>query len=165
MTSKVTSQQARQALSLGYALPVIGTTLAIVLGLMVRDLTQTDLNIWIWVLIQLIIGFSLIFGTWYANVADGFRSKSGKRLGATKGARLINFIIGIIWSAVVTIMAFAYGQGAVEKLTDYQNSKPRIRPLTWGLILDDWLPALTLLLIAAGGIYLLLWARTRDVEK
>ena len=165
MTSNSMAQRARRGLSLGFALPVIGTTIAIVLGLMVRDVTQTDLNIWIWVIIQLIIGISLMFGTWYSNIADQFRSKGGKKIGATTGARRINFILGIIWSAVVTIMAFGYGMSAVGKLETYNATGHLvIKPLTLGLVLDDWLPALVLLIIAAGGIYLLLWARTRDVE-
>lgn len=167
MTNNLTASKARQAISYGYALPIIGTTIAIVLGLFVRDFTHTELTTWIWVLIQAIVGTGLVFGTWYSNLADGYRSKSGNKIGATEGARGMNFVLSIIWSVAVTIMAFSLGAAAVDKLRDYNvgNGQPTAKPLTVQIFFDDWFPALVILLITGAGIYALLWARTREVKK
>ena len=167
MTNNISASKARQAISYGYALPIIGTTVAIVLGLFVRDFTHTELTTWIWVLIQAIIGTSLVFGTWYSNLADSFRSKKGTKIGATGGARGMNFVLSIIWSAAVTIMAFTLGSAAVDKLRDFNVSSGQTsaKPLSVQIFFDDWFPALVVLLISGAGIYALLWARTRDVKK
>ena len=98
--------------------------------------------------------------------ADSFKAPAGKKIGATVGARRINFILGIIWSVVVTLMAFGYGLSAVQKMGNYRyNGKLELRPLTLGLVLDDWLPAFLLLVTAAAGIFVLLWARARDTDN
>jgi len=167
MTNNISASKARQSISYGYALPIIGTTIAIVLGLFVRDFTRTELTTWIWVLIQAIIGTSLVFGTWYSNVADSFRSKKGTKIGATGGARGMNFVLSIIWSVTVTIMAFTLGSTAVDKLRDYNaaSGRPSAKPLTAQIFFDDWFPALVVLLIGGAGLYALLWARTREANK
>jgi hypothetical protein len=45
----------QRAIGLAYASPIIGTAIAIIFGLIVYDITKTDLDTWIWVVIQVII--------------------------------------------------------------------------------------------------------------
>lgn len=181
MTNK-TEAMARRNLSLGYALPIIGGAVAIVFGLIVYDLTRTTFDIWIWVIIQSVLGVSLVLGTTLSNAAFNFAVDSGKAFGATRGAKNLNFILGIIWSSIVTVMAFATAASAISGLRSYSDTPaivnpkgtpmpspsatsiyigPGVKPLTASFIFGDMLPALVLLAIAVVGIYLLLAQRSR----
>ena len=168
--SKSASAQARQNLSLGFSLPIIGAAVALVFGLAVYDLTRTALDIWIWVLIQTILGTALVFGTITATSSYNYSVSKGKKTGGASGARNLNFILGIIWSAVVIIMSFSMASMAVGKLNRWVTDPTDIKmgghnvvdPLTSANFLNDFLPALVLLLIAAAGIYLLLVERARE---
>lgn len=168
--SKSAGAQARQNLSLGFSLPIIGAAVSLVVGLAVYDLTRTMLDIWIWVLIQVILGTAMVFGTVTATRAYNYARSKGKTTGAASGARNLNFVLGIIWSAVVLIMAFATASGAVSKLRRWVNDPTDLKmggrevidPLTWANFVNDFLPSLILLFIAAAGIYLLLVERARE---
>ena len=168
--SKSAGAQARQNLSLGFSLPIIGAAVSLVLGLAVYDLTRTSLDIWIWVLIQTILGTAMVFGTITATSAYNYSVSKGKKTGAASGARNLNFVLFIIWSAVVVIMSFSEASAAVQKLnrwvsdpTDIKNGGHNvIDPLTAANFLNDFLPALVLLIIAVVGIYLLLVERSRE---
>ncbi|MFM5905147.1 MAG: hypothetical protein ACKORF_03460 [Micrococcales bacterium] len=168
--SKSAGAQARQNLSLGFSLPIIGAAVALVFGLAVYDATRTTLDIWIWVLIQTILGTAMVFGTVTATSAYNYSLGKGKKTGAAKGARNLNFVLGIIWSAVVIIMSFSEASMSVQKLNRWVNDPTDIKmgghnvvdPLTVSNFLGDFLPALVLLVIAVAGIYFLLVERARE---
>jgi hypothetical protein len=162
MKTNLTAAKARQALAFGYSLPIVGTTVAILFGLIVRDLTATDLQSWIWVLIQSVICSSLILGTYFSNLADGFRTKSNAKLPASVGARVMNFVLAIFWTIVTTFQAFGFGSASVDKLRNYTDTGVVVNPLTPDIFLNDWVPAFMLVLIAAVGTYILMWARAVD---
>ena len=169
--SKFTAAKARRSLALGYATPIIGGAIAIIFGLMVYDLTRTMLDVWTWVVIQLILGSSLLVGTRMSTKAHLFAEATGKRVGTTKGGRNLSFILGIIWSVVVAMMAVSYGAGASEKLKHWptdlvgeaaKNPKPTIDAVTVDFVLREYLPAFVLLVIGVFGTYYLLVERARE---
>ena len=170
-----TAAQARRSLSLGYSVPIIGGALAIVFGLIVYDLTRTELDVWIWVIIQAILGTALVLGTRLSTRAHHYSLAREKQVGATKGARNLNFILGIIWSVVVGIMSFAFASTAVNKLqtwpavpvgngTAMKNPMPVIHAVTLESFLGDFLSAFALLVLVVVGFYLLIIERTREPE-
>lgn len=158
----------QRALALGYAMPIIATALAIILGLIVYDATKTSLQVWVWVLIQVIVAGGVIKGTRYAA-----RAKQGKvqppkqRRVLAAGAAGLNFVLSIVFGAVVSIMAFSFGADAVGKLQQYPEFDANgqalgptgIAPITATWVIDDLLPALMLLGLAVVGIYWTLIAR------
>jgi signal transduction histidine kinase len=174
---------ARRNLGLGYALPIIGGAVALIIGLVVWDVTHTTFDAWIWILILAILGASLVFGTLLSNSAFNFAETTGKAVGSIRGAKNLNFVLGIIWSAVVTIKSFSDMAGAVSSLRNYNTSSviikepvggtppvhnvytgSSVKPLTWHILLTDFLPAFVLLGIAVVGIYLLLWERAKPAN-
>jgi hypothetical protein len=172
--SKSAAAKARRNLALGYSLPIIGGAVALIFGLVVSDLWG-PLDIWVWTIIQAILGGSFVWGTRTSTQAFNYAIDNGKKLGATKGARNLNFVLGIIWSAVVAIMAFVNLSMAVGKLSGWRSvsgtgkvgqtvpTGEYIKPLTNDILFGDFLPAFVLLLILLSGIFLLL--SERNTEK
>ena len=178
--SKAQAATARRNLGLGYALPIIGGAVSLIIGLVVWDLTHTTFDAWIWILILAILGASLVVGTSLSNAAFNFAERSGKVVGSIRGAKNLNFVLGIIWSAVVTIKSFSDMAGAVSQLREYLSmpvsakqpgsvsvdstavyNGPTVKPLTLHIFMTDFVPAFVLLVMAVVGIYLLLWERAK----
>ena len=61
--------ETQKSLGLGYAMPIIATAVAIIFGLIVYDVTKTTLQVWVWVLIQVIVVAGVIQGTRFASKA------------------------------------------------------------------------------------------------
>jgi hypothetical protein len=167
---------ARRNLALGYSLPIIGGAIALIFGLIVADVVGAILDIWIWIIIQVILGASLVWGTRVSTMAHNHLVETGKKLGATKGARNLNFILGIIWSGVVAIMAFVNLSTAVGKLRGYHGTGlaekdsagkiatgAYIKPFTADIFFGSFLPAFVLLLVLLAGVFLLM--SERNTEK
>ena len=173
--AKSAKKQARSSLAQGFVVPIIGAVVALLLGLIIADITHTTLDIWVWVLIHLILGFGFIWGTREATKSYNFDLTHNVANGAAKGARNLNLVLGIIWSAVVTMMSFTKGGEAVSSLVDYNYptapvtdgtySSPIIKALTGTWWLEEFLPALVLIIIAVAGIYLLLLERSRETKN
>lgn len=179
--TKSAASVAQRNLGLGYALPIIGGVTALLLGLIISDITRTNLDIWIWVLIHAILGAGAVLGTRFATSAYNFGLAHRKKLGATKGARNLNLVLGIIWGAVVTIVSFVKSSEAVNRLVEWPKytgkplpsmtdkaqvvePTPTIHSLGSAAFLENFLPAFVLVLIAVVGIYLLVVERGREAE-
>jgi len=182
--SKAQAATARRNLGLGYALPIIGGAISLIIGLVVWDLTHTTFDAWIWILIIAILGASLVLGTSMSNAAFNFAEHSGKAVGSIRGAKNLNFVLGIIWGAVVTIKSFSDMGNAVNLLRDYRTmpvpakepngttvdsavsyNGPSVKPLSLHIFMTDFLPAFVLLVLAVVGIYLLLWERAKPAKS
>lgn len=158
---------------LAYASPIIGTAIAIILGLVVYDTTRTTLDVWIWVVIQAIIATSIIIGTSYAAKVRLARPLEPRPKVRGIAAVNLNLVITIVFGVVVTIMSFAFGAGAIDELRqwpewqmgDTQAQQPTIIPadLTW--FVSKMLPAITLLALAEFGIYRTLVVRSGKKEE
>lgn len=165
--------KAKNNLAYGFAVPIVGGVSALLIGLIIVDLTRTALDIWVWVAIHLVLGTGMVLGTRSATAAYNYSLSRGIAAGAAKGARNLNLILGIVWSAIVTIAAFDKASQAVSSLVNYgpvdpngkvANGGPVIEPLTSARFVEQFLPALALILIACAGIYLLLLERSRENE-
>ena len=168
----------QRAVGLAYATPILGTAVAILFGLAVYDITRTTLNVWIWVIIQLIIALSILIGTRFAAKAKLVAVEPKPRKPGVAAVSL-NFVLSILFGVVVTLMAFTYGGNAIDSLIDWEaywearaplESKgeefvamaPEMRGADLGWWLGDMLPALVLLALAEIGIYKSIVTRNQE---
>lgn len=109
--------QAKRDLGASYAVPIVATAIALIFGLIVYDVTGTSLQVWVWVIIQIVIGAGIVVGTIFAEkaVAAGPRGQTS-RSRVTRGARALNLVLSIVFGGVVTAMGFGYGGSAVDEL-------------------------------------------------
>jgi len=114
---EVAGSGSQRDLGAAYAVPIVATAVALIFGLVVYDATGTSLDVWIWVVIQLVIGSGIVVGTIYGEraVAQGPTSQSS-RSRVTRSARGLNFVLSIVFGAIVTGMAFGYGGSAIDEL-------------------------------------------------
>lgn len=172
---KTRMSEAQKALALGYAVPILCAAFAIILGLFIYDATRTNLQTWVWVVIIAIVGFGVIAGTRFASKARAGRPEVAKPRAAiaAAGAAMLNFVLSVVFGAIVSILAFTLGSEAMNKLqytampiysVDVTGPTPeqinsQITP-TW--YFNDMLPAKILILLAVVGIYLSITERNRN---
>jgi heme/copper-type cytochrome/quinol oxidase subunit 2 len=165
--------ETQKALGLGYALPIIATAFAIILGLIVYDATNTQLQVWVWVLIQAIVVAGVVLGTKFAAKARrGAVRPPRERRALAAGAAGLNFVLSVVFAGVVSIMSFTYGGIAIGKLQNFPqydiNGKPigdgkvTIEPISISWFVNEVLPALVLLGLVVVGIYWTLVARNAE---
>lgn len=166
--------EAQRALALGYATPILATTVAIILGLIVYDVTKTNLQTWVWVIIIAIVGFGVIAGTLFANKARQAKPEKPKpKTALAAGAATLNFVLSIVFGAVVTIMAFTMGSEAIAKLRVWPKFEegpkatfyPTIEWPTWRWLFEEMAPAKVLLLLAVVGVYLSITLRNQPTGE
>lgn len=154
----------QKALGLGYAIPIIAAAIAVIFGLVVYDITGTSLEAWVWVIIQVIIAAGIILGTRYARLAKAEKPAAPKpRTAWASGAWNLNFVLSIVFGAVVSVMAFTFGIGSFEELRDYNFDYVgwEIEPITIEWFIGDFAPALVLILLATIGLYSTITERHR----
>ncbi len=159
----------QKALALGYAVPILSTAFAIILGLFIYDATRTNLDTWVWVLIIAIVGVGVIFGTRFAARARQARVEAPRpKTALAAGAATVNFVLSIVFGATVSIMSFTMGSTAISELQvwpEWVEGKEQQLPTVNAPTLQWWLqemaPAVVLLLLAAIGIYLSITERHR----
>ena len=167
--------ETQKALGLGYAMPIITTAVAIIFGLIVYDVTKTTLQVWVWVLIQVIVVAGVVQGTRFAAKAKaGVVRPPRERRALAAGAAGLNFVLSIVFGAVVSIMAFSFGGSAVDKLQNYPeydfngkligSEKVTMDPISFTWFINDLLPALVLLGLAVVGIYWTIVARNKEAK-
>jgi hypothetical protein len=165
-SDKKSSLSARQkAMGLAYAVPIIAGAIAIVFGLVVYDITQTSLEAWVWVVIQVIIASGIILGTRFARQAKAEKPQPPKpRTALASGAWNLNFVLSILFGAVVSIMAFVFGVGSFEELRNYKFDYAGwdVAPISLNWFIGDFSPALVLILLAALGLYAMITERHRE---
>ena len=158
----------QKALALGYAIPIIAAAVAVIFGLVVYDITGTSLEAWVWVIIQVIIAAGIILGTRYARLAKAEKPAPPKpRTAWASGAWNLNFVLSIVFGAVVSVMAFTFGIGSFEELRDYKFDYVgwEIEPFTMSWLIGDFAPALVLILLATIGLYATITERHRTETK
>lgn len=175
--SKPKMTPAQKALSLGYAVPILATAVAIIFGLVVYDVTRTNLQVWIWVIIITIVATGVVVGTLFANQATGAKPAAPKpKTALAVGAANLNFVLSIVFGSVVSIMSFTFGTEAISKLQTWSvppinckdvecNSVPSVVGPTLNWFFEELAPAKILLLIAIVGIYLTITARNKEGAK
>lgn len=167
----------QKALALGYALPILTTAVAIIFGLVVFDITRTNLEVWIWVIIIGIVATGITLGTKFSNKAKTAKPDKPKpRTALAAGAASLNFVLSIVFGSVVSVMAFSFGGAAVEKLRVW-NEVPfdckdvdcqatfNISGITWNWLIQELAPAKILILLAIVGIYVTITERNKEAKK
>jgi hypothetical protein len=116
------SSSGRGELAFAYAAPIVLTAVALILGLIVFDLTGTAPQVWVWVIIQALIGVGIVVGTVFARGAKSAQV-AGARTSPTvvSGARSLNFVLSVVFAVVVTIMSLGYGSSAISQLSIAPN--------------------------------------------
>jgi hypothetical protein len=168
---------AQKALSLGYAVPILATAVAIIFGLAVYDVTRTDLQVWIWVIIIAIVASGVITGTIFSNQAraekPAVQKAPGSRMALAVGAANLNFVLSIVFGSVVTIMAFTFGAEAIQSLQTFSqppvnckdiecNSIASVTGPSLQWLVEKFAPAKILMAISIIGIYLTITARNKE---
>lgn len=167
--------ESEKALGLGYAIPILFTAVAIIFGLVVYDITRTDLQVWVWVVIQVIIALGILLGTRFSSKAKAAKAAPPRvRQTLAAGAANLNFVLSIVFGATVSIMSFTFGASAIDSLRIWpEYIEPaegeefvfdpgwEMAPFEWKWFFESMVPALVLLLIAAVGIYLFITERNQ----
>lgn len=158
----------RKNLGLGYAVPIITTAFAIVLGLLIYDATKTPLQTWVWVLIQAIVAFGIIAGTRFANRAKLGEQPTVKQKAVfaslAAGAANLNLVLSIAFAGVVSSIAIGSTGSAIDKLWifSYGYGQGEPKPPTWKWFIEDLAPAKALVLLVVVGTYLTITLRNRE---
>ena len=167
--------ESEKALGLGYAVPIIFTAIAIIFGLAVYDVTRTDLEVWVWVIIQVIIVSGILLGTRFSTKAKSAKQAAPRaRPTLAAGAANLNFVLSIVFGVTVSIMSFGFGAAGIEKLRvypPYEEPAPgeefsavwtwTVAPLSVSWFVEQMLPAIVLLVLAAAGTYLSITERNK----
>lgn len=108
---------AQRSLALAYATPIVSVAVALIFGLIVYDVNQTALEVWIWVIVQAFIAAGVIGGTYFARKGiDAQSGPGGRPGGASVAAKNLNLVLSIIFAGAVTLMSLGFGSTAVEQL-------------------------------------------------
>jgi hypothetical protein len=167
--------ESEKALGLGYAVPIIATAIAIIFGLAVYDVTRTDLEVWVWVIIQVIIVTGILLGTRFSTKAKSAKAAPPRaRATLAAGAANLNFVLSIVFGVTVSFMSFTFGAMAIETLRvypPYEEPAPgeefsavwswTVAPLSVSWFIEQMLPAVVLLVLAALGTYLSITERNK----
>ena len=111
------SSGASRALGGAYAVPIVAAAIALIFGLIVYDVTQTRLELWIWVIIQVLIASGIILGTIFA--ASAIREEAditSSRSRITRSSGTLNFVLSVVFIAIVLGMGFGQGASSLEGL-------------------------------------------------
>jgi hypothetical protein len=164
--------ETQKALAIGYALPIIGTALAVILGIAVYDAQRSSLQGWTWVLIQLLVGASIVLGTRSAAKARLAKPvvREPRVLGAV-GAVTLNYVLSVVFAGVVSIMSFTFAQAAVSSLVNYPPcidevcKDPSILTATPDWWINQMIPAFLLLVLVEAATYLAITSRNKTITS
>jgi MFS family permease len=142
-------KRAKRESALAFVYPIVGTTLALLIGLTVYQARRENPQVWVWVLILAIVGGSVALGSIYAartKTHGASKAKPKKEPGTT--ALTLNFVLVVVFVVVVTVMSFGFGIAAVTELSQWRENGNYIMDITPGWFVRSMLPAmLTLALV------------------
>jgi MFS family permease len=142
-------KRAKRESALAFVYPIVGTTLALLIGLTVYQARRENPQVWVWVLILAIVGGSVALGSIYAartKTHGASKAKPKKEPGTT--ALTLNFVLVVVFVVVVTVMSFGFGIAAITELSEWREGGYYIMDITPGWVVRSMLPAmLTLALV------------------
>jgi len=161
----------QKALAIGYTLPILGTALAVIVGLIVFDIQGQQLETWSWVVIQAIIGTSIVLGTRFAAKARSAKPVvRAPRVAGAAGAVTLNYVLSLVFAGVVSIMSFSFATDAVNRLktNDYcgdtrESCKWNYAEMDASWFMTKMLPAFLLLVLVEVAVYLVITSRNKEV--
>ena len=153
----------QKALAIGYSVPVFGTALAIIFGMVVFDI-QRSMEVWSWVIIQAMVGGSIILGTRFAAKARAAKPVvRAPRVAGAVGAVRLNYVLSIVFAGIVSVMSFSFGESAVTAL---QNCGDKCVFDASRVTFDWWsnkmIPAFLLLVSVQVAVYLTITLRNKE---
>ncbi len=157
--SKASAQQ--RAMILGYSLPVLATALGIIIGLVFWDIQGRSLDTWVWVLIQALIAVGIVLGTRFAMASKSAQAEPKPRMrnAAALGAVNLNYVLSIVFAAVVTLMSFAMSADSFGVL-----GSEMYKGVELGWFLAKVLPAYLLLVLVTYGLWATFSLRHKDEQ-
>jgi hypothetical protein len=162
MTNPVVSHdaQVRRSLAWGYASPVIGLTVGIIIGTAMNDLFGT-LDVWVWFALFALICASIVAGAHFA--ANAVQASAGHS-GAGRGAAILNLVLGLIWVYWAAIQSFMYGATAISTFVKYPENgigNPTFQLPTADTWINQLIPAQAFILLTLVGIYFFVTLRSK----
>lgn len=142
-------KRAKREAALAFIYPIVGTTLALLIGLTVYQARRENPEVWVWVLILAIVGGSIALGSIYAarTKAHGASKAKPEKVPGT-AALSLNFVLVVVFVVVVTLMSFGFGIAAINELSQWRENGNYIMAITPGWFVKSMLPAmLTLALV------------------
>jgi hypothetical protein len=141
-------KRAKREAALAFVYPIVGTTLALLIGITVYQSNRTNPQSWVWVLILAIVGGSVAIGSIYAarTRAHGASQAKPKKVAGT-AALSLNFVLVVIFVVVVTFMSFMFGISAINDLNAYGGwfRKEPVDVVTLQWFVNSMLPAILIL--------------------
>lgn len=164
----MTEQQARKSLAFGFASPIAGAAVGVILGLAIFDIFDT-FEQWTLVILLALLGFSIWFGANKSGQALAYANKTGE-LSASKGAANLNGILAIVWMAVSFIVSITMALEALDSFVqrpEYIDREP-YNPGDFSVAFDltvfigEFLPAVVIVVMAMFGFVFQLIATSKE---
>jgi hypothetical protein len=122
-----------------------------------------------------IIVSGILLGTRFSTKARSAKAAAPRaRATLAAGAANLNFVLSIVFGVTVSIMSFGFGAAGIEKLRvypPYEEPAPgeeftaiwswTVAPLSVSWFIEQMLPAIVLLVLAAAGTYLSITERNK----
>jgi len=141
-------KRAKREAALAFVYPIVGTTLALLIGITVYQSNRQNPQSWVWVLILAIVGGSVAIGSIYAarTRAHGASQAKPKKVAGT-AALSLNFVLVVIFVVVVTFMSFMFGISAINELNYFGGwfKKEPLDAVTLQWFVNSMLPAILIL--------------------
>ena len=104
---------ARKALALGYTAPIVAFAIDAILGVLLAQLNEKNLQVFIWLVLELILGASIWFGAAQIRKASQFRSsKDGSQVTGIGGGKVSVLVFTIVYGSLNFIVSLIYATGA-----------------------------------------------------
>ena len=104
---------ARKALALGYTAPIVAFAIDAILGVLLAQLNEKNLQVFIWLVLELILGASIWFGAAQIRKASQFRSsKNGSQVTGISGGKVSVLVFTIVYGSLNFIVSLVYATGA-----------------------------------------------------
>jgi hypothetical protein len=164
----MTEKQARNSLAFGFASPIAGAAIGVILGLAIYDIFDT-FEQWTVAILIALLGFSIWLGANKSGEALAYFKKTGE-LSAAKGAANLNSVLAIVWMAISFFVSFTMAIGAVNSFVDrpvYDGREP-YNPGEYSVVLDstifvgEFLPAVVIVAMAMFGFVFQLVATSKE---
>ena len=124
------AKRAKREAALAFIYPIVGTTIALIIGLVVYQSRRENPQAWVWVLILAIVAGSVVMGSIYSarTKTHAVRQATPIRVPGTAALNL-NFVLVVMFVVIVSLMAFSFGIGAISELdyrygSGYPNNPP-----------------------------------------
>jgi hypothetical protein len=160
----------KRALALAWALPILGSALALIIGL-VSYSGNSNVSIWVLVVTLSIIMVSVLIGTHFATIGHALVKQQVREntVEVGGGASKLNFVLAVVFGAAVNVLAFSLGAAAAANIYRVNYNNDGTQTLSAAHLDGDWwgnqfAPSLSFLLLAQAITYFSVTMRHRKAE-